>query len=213
MIPSAILNLVARRPAAVAGILIGALIPVFGVVFLGWDAAQILILYWVENVVLGVLTLPRLIVATRGGFGGLFLAGFFVVHYGLFCMGHLVFALLIVGDLSDGNGGWFAALPDIVSRPGFLWGALGVAGLNLVGQVRDWWLPGLWRTADPTAEMTKPYGRIVVLHLTVLLGAGVVLGFHGPAGAILVLCLMKAGLELGLLAWGDLFRTDVRKRH
>lgn len=198
----------AGRPAALAGIVLANLVPVFGVLVLGWDAGQILLLYWAENVILGVLTIPRLIAAAKGGFEGWFLAAFFCVHYGLFCFGHLVFALLMVTDFTEVGGGPVGAFLHIVGTPGFLWGAAAVAAINLVTQIRDFWLPGLWRTADPKKEMAKPYGRIFVLHLTVLIGAGVVLSFNGPALAILVLCLLKAALELGLLAFAAPGKTE-----
>ena len=58
-------TLLSGRPLILLGIVIGNLIPVGGVLFLGWDAVQILILYWVENLVIGALTLPR-ILAARG---------------------------------------------------------------------------------------------------------------------------------------------------
>lgn len=191
----------ASRPAAVAGIVLANLVPVFGVLFLGWDAGQILLLYWAENVILGILTVPRLIAAGKGGFEGWFLAAFFCVHYGLFCLGHLAFALLMVSDFTRIGEQGYSAFLTIVQTPGFLWGVAAVAAINLFTQIRDFWLPRLWRTADPKKEMARPYGRIFVLHLTVLIGAGVVLSFNGPAFAILVLCLLKAALELGLLAF------------
>lgn len=193
----------ATRPAALATVVIGNLIPFFGVLFLGWNAAQILILYWVENVILGLLTLPRLIVASQSAGEGAFLGGFFIVHYGMFCFGHLTFALLIVSDFADEAGGLYGGLFRLLREPSFQWAVVAVAAVNLVAQIREWWWPGQWRTADPKLEMFKPYGRIFVLHLTVLFGAAVATMLGAPAGAILILCLLKAALELGLLAFSE----------
>lgn len=193
----------ATRPVALATVVVGNLIPVFGVLFLGWDAAQILILYWVENVILGVLTLPRLIAAAKGKGEGWFLAGFFIVHYGLFCFGHLTFALLIVSDFTDEAGGLYGWLFAMLRQPSFLWAVAAIAVLNLATQIREWWGPGLWRTADPKLEMFKPYGRIFVLHLTVLFGSAVAMMLGAPVAAILILCVLKALLELRLLAFSE----------
>jgi len=198
---------IASKPAAVAAILIGNLVPVFGVLFLGWDAAQILILYWTENVILGLLTVPRLLAAGRARPGeAVFLAGFFTVHYGFFCAGHLLFALLLVSDFTDRGEPLVGIFDGVTGQDGFLWAVAAVAVLNIVTQVREWWLPGRWRTSDARTEMFKPYGRIFVLHLTVLIGASVVLGLGAPAGAILVLCLLKTALELGLLGFSAFTR-------
>lgn len=188
--------LFAGRPIAVTIVVIGNLIPVFGVAALGWNPAHILLLYWAENVILGLLTLPRLLVAGRG-LGGVGLALFFTVHYGAFCMGHLVFAIGLIGDFSSSDQGAGATARDVT---GLLWAVLAIFLLNLVAQLRDWWLPGRWRDADPKLEMFKPYGRIMVLHLTVLLGAWLVLAVRAPAATILLLCGLKALLELALLA-------------
>lgn len=189
---------------AVAAIVISNLIPVFGVAVLGWDAAPILMLYWAENIVVGLLTLPRILAARGGRTGGpgqppsnpLAVGCFFVVHYGIFCIGHLVFALALAGDFIevDGRGG------DIWSRtfgdPSFSWAVLAIAGIHIVMQIRDWWMVRAWRDASPTLEMFRPYGRIFVLHLTVLMGAWLMLAYKAPAWSVLLLCLCKAVLEL-----------------
>lgn len=182
-------------------ILAGNLVPVFGVLLLGWDAAQILILYWTENVVLGLLAVPRILAARRreGAKGQTNVAAalFFMVHYGLFCFGHLVFAMMLAGDFIAADGGG-----DVRARtfgaPGFPWAVLSLVAIHLVIQVRDWWRVRAWRDASPSFEMAKPYGRIVVLHVTVLIGAWLMLIFNAPAWVVLVLCLAKATIELGV---------------
>ena len=199
---SALRQLTSGPRWTIGAILIGNLIPVFGVAFLGWDAAQILILYWAENIVVGVLTRPR-ILAARGGRSGpgqppsnpLFVGCFFSVHYGIFCIGHLVFAMALASDFvkADGLGGhvWSRTLYS----SNFLWAVVGVAAVHVVMQIRDWWMVRAWRDAEPTLEMFKPYGRIFVLHLTVLVGAWMMLTLHAPAWTVLLLCLAKAALE------------------
>lgn len=196
---------------ALALILGGNLIPVFGVAFLGWDAAQILLLYWAENVVVGILTLPRILAAEGGRKdqdGSPAATGcFFSVHYGVFCIGHLVFALGMANDFArvDGQGGvWSRTFGD----GGFWLAILAIALLHLIGQVRDWWMKRAWREASPMMEMFRPYGRIVVLHITVLLGAWLMLALKAPAWTVLLLCLGKALLEvIGAVATGRLARS------
>lgn len=189
--------LIAGRPAAIAAAVIGNLIPALGVAFLGWSASQILILYWMENVILGVLTLPRIVAAGRGRAEGFGLALFFAVHYGLFCLGHLIFVVVLVAGLVSGGD---ELISDADDGRGFYLAILAVAVLHLISQVREWWLPGRWREAQPGSEMFKPYGRIFVLHLTVLLGAWLIVGAGAPAATILLLCALKLALELVMIA-------------
>lgn len=203
---------VAGRTPTSAGtilsIIIGNMLPVFGVLFLKWDAGMILILYWIENFIVGAYTLPRILMAEGpppaddSAIGGSPLAArigtalFFTVHYGGFWLGHGVFAFLLAGEISNGSpsptdsgwGFWLAVLTMVVLEGVRFWQA--------------WVKPRAWRTATPSGEMFKPYGRVFVLHITVLLGAMGLYAIGAPAWTMLLLCVGKMVLELGVnLGW------------
>lgn len=180
------------------------LIPVAGVAFLGWDAAYILLLYWAENLVMGGIALIRILTArgeARGphasGLGGrIGLGCFFIVHYGIFCLGHGVFAAAIASSLTPTGGDdlWARTFGD----RGFQIALLATAVLQIIALVRDWWMTGRWKDSSPGLEMFRPYGRIVVLHVTIILGAWGLAVLDAPTAAVLILCLLKLGLELVL---------------
>ncbi|RZJ03392.1 MAG: hypothetical protein EON89_11775 [Brevundimonas sp.] len=202
------------RPSwrTIALIVVGNLIPVVGVLAFGWNATQILILYWCENVVIGLMTLPRILTAQvvvrypdRPGqiqldnaIGKAFLGGFFVVHYGIFCLVHGVFAVLLV---SGAMGGTADSLTGVWSQTfgesGFRWALLGIVLVHAVIFVREWVIGAGYRRSDPGTEMFRPYGRIIVMHLTVLLGAWGLAAVGAPAAAVLTLCLVKTVIEIG----------------
>ena len=69
-----------------------------------------------------------------------------------------------------------------------------------------WLWPGTWRTANPFRQMFEPYGRIVVMHLTIMIAAIPVLLFGAPWLAVLALAVMKTGLDLR----GPLFMLNPR---
>lgn len=192
-----------ERPArgpAVAAIVIGNLIPILGVLFLGWSAGSILILYWIENAIVGLYTLPRILTAqganpevagrksppTRVG-----TALFFVFHYGIFWVVHGVFAALLAASFPrvEADGAWtgasfgLAVLAMVVTHGVMFW--------------RSWIRSNARRTASPIEEMFKPYGRLIVLHVTVLLGAFGLSQLGAPAWTITLLCVGKMILELG----------------
>lgn len=181
------------------------LIPVGGVLWLGWDAGQILMLYWIENLIIGVLALSRILTA-RGvdepvsgdGPEGPVKAGcFFMVHYGVFTLVHGVFTVMLAARIVGGAGPLWER---VLAHPAFHWAILATAALQVVIWVRDWWGSGLWRTSTPFMEMFRPYGRIVVLHVTVLACAWWLGETSAPAWAVLILCLTKGVVELVLTA-------------
>lgn len=201
----------------VAAILLGNLVPVFGVAFLGWDGAQILILYWFENMIVGALTVPCILSArgetrvqsTGPKSGPVGLGCFFMFHYGMFCLGHGIFAFILAHDMvaAEGDGVTAGVWERTLGQTDFWWTVLTIAVLHLILHIRDWWLAGAWRTRDPMAEMFRPYGRIFVLHLTVLGGAWVMAELKAPASAVLLLCFGKMALELVGLFLGGRFRS------
>ncbi len=74
------------RPSSIALVLAN-LMPLGGVFLFDWQVFDILMLYWAENVVIGVVNVLRMSVS--GESEKWFYIPFFIVHYGLFCFGHL----------------------------------------------------------------------------------------------------------------------------
>ena len=181
------------------------LIPVAGVLWLGWDAGQILMLYWVENVIIGATSLIRILTARERPVpapgsrdtGPVGVGCFFVVHYGVFTLVHGVFTMMLASRIIDGEDGLWER---VFANPTFHWAVLGATALQVVILVREWWSSGLWRRSSPGVEMFRPYGRIVVLHVTVLAAAWLLSETSAPMGAVLILCLMKAVVELVMTA-------------
>ena len=53
-------------------------------------------------------------------------------------------------------------------------------------------------TTSPIRQMFAPYGRVVVLHLTILIGAFAVAILGAPIGALVVLVVLKTAFDLRL---------------
>lgn len=197
-------------------ILAGNAIPVLGVLYWGWDAAQIILLYWCENLIVGALTLPRILTARGEGatvVGSTALGVFFSFHYGLFCLVHGVFAVLLATMIASGGdptSGGFSRLWATTFGSGAFWlTVLAITALQLLIFAREWWIGQGWRTASPQGEMARPYGRIVALHLTVLLGAWLLSSLNAPAWTVLILCAVKAVIEAAAEIVGPKLRLKV----
>ncbi|MGH2462022.1 MAG: DUF6498-containing protein [Candidatus Limnocylindria bacterium] len=190
------------------------LIPLGGVLWLGWDLVLILALYWVENGVVGVINLPKIFRAEGTGpapnwmangralrsMNRWEIAGFFTMHYGLFWVVHGVFVLIFVPALVGDIG----VAPDAATStplvfPNFGVLALGAIGLGISHGVSFWTNyigRGEYRALSPAQLMTQPYGRLVVMHLTILVGAVVSIFLGTPVGSLLVLIVGKTALDL-----------------
>lgn len=246
-------------------LLIANAIPLVGVVFFGWSLLTILVLYWIENGIVGFWNIPRLLLAQgslidretldqrlaaqdalppaatperqdarnqlammarlgRAGVPGIGRAGmaaFFLVHYGLFWFVHgiFVFALPTFGGafLASGSGciDGYPPVPDFPFAPGFLegacpspfgavlWGSVTLAAVALfISHGASFLLNYVWggeyRTASPATQLFAVYGRVVVLHVTIIVGAFAVALLGAPVAALVVLVVLKTAYDLRL---------------
>ena len=73
-----------------------------------------------------------------------------------------------------------------------------LAVVQVAGFAFFWIGGGRWRESNAIQQMFEPYGRIVVLHLTIFIATIPVIALGQPMIAVLVLALLKSSLELGL---------------
>jgi hypothetical protein len=57
---------------------------------------------------------------------------------------------------------------------------------------------GEYRRTHPTLLMTRPYGRIVALHITIILGAFLTMTFDSPLGLLVTLMVLKTSFDLAM---------------
>ena len=189
------------------------LIPLFGVLYLDWDVGSIVVLYWLENLVIGGYTILKMLLA--GKFGALFNILFFIVHYGGFCAVHGMFVLqltafgagetevasetswpgplVLVGMFLNLGRQLLAAAPEHV-----IWVIIAMVlshgvsfALNFIGQ-------GEYKSSRVRQLMTAPYKRIAVLHIAIIAGAFLVKQLGSPLGLLLALVALKIGLDIML---------------
>ncbi len=181
------------RPHTISVVLMvmGNLIPLVGVIFWGWTVASVLVLYWVETVIIGLMNVPR-IMATKDSFRlKLFISLFFMVHFGGFCWGHAFFL-----KQSFNAGPEFDALlnfrqemsPLVISAAAFF-------ASHLFGLIRSFFGPIKYKDRAANLQMFTPYGRIIIMQFTVLVGGGLVMLLGSPIAAIIFLILLKTGLD------------------
>lgn len=191
-------------------------VPVFMVLFFGWRAEALVLLYWSENVVIGVAAAIRIIwsslyLKTAGIFLALFLVPFFCLHYGMFCFGHGVFVFSFANNPELGMGNTAPSLFKLfqmvelvrVAIPGMTIVLALITVYQAIAIARDY---GSWDNQHrrlPFEEMLAPYGRIVTLHIAII-GAGVLLiALGNPMSGVLVLILIRMVVSILGRGWRD----------
>ncbi len=183
------------RVSAIALILAN-LVPLAGVLLFGWRVFDVLMLYWVENVIIGVVNLMRMAVCSDGK--KWFLMLFFAAHYGLFCFGHLMAVTGLFGDSVDGLS-YFSGEASGEWRRAPLWIAvLSIAASHLFSFFSNFIGGGEFRRTAANELMQRPYGRIVVLHVAIIMGAALVQWLGSPVGMLIALVMAKIALDLRL---------------
>ena len=141
------------------------LVTLVGVLALHWPAGNVFALFWCENVVLGVVTLVRVTTAEREPQGRVGTALFFCVHYGIFCVVHLVFTGFVAAALGVDLSFRYLGLPVVLLLVRY--------GVELG---TTWFGPeGLRRRVSPRTAMFAPYPRVAVLQVGVLVAFALVL--------------------------------------
>jgi hypothetical protein len=184
---------VLSRPSLL-GLLAANLVPLGGVLFLGWSLHEVLLLYWLESGVIGIWAIPRILLA-RGKRGdgaaeGLLsrtgMAAFFLVHYGAFWIGHL----LLLGSLFELEPGAAAAYTDAAARA-FYVAAAALFVSHGASFAFNFLQGGERLRTSPMRHFWGPYPRVFVFQATALLGGMLAQALGSPVWTLVLLVLLK----------------------
>lgn len=182
-------------PPSLLVILFANALPLLGVVFAQWSVFVILALYWIENVAVGFVSFLKMLTCQGGdrGLAKFALAGFFAIHYGIFTLVHGIFVLALGGfsgksfyGPADGPANWWL----------FGLAAACIGATHILSYAYDFMLHGEGREKSPDQIMWQPYPRMVVLHVSIILGAFATLALGAAWPVIAILVLLKTALDL-----------------
>jgi hypothetical protein len=163
------------------------LIPLAGVLLDDWSIGEIMLLFWAESAIIGFFNLLKMWVVGR--WSVLFLGPFFVGHYGGFMIGHLLFIYVM---FLSGAENMDPTVGQVYAQFAGLWPALlglfishAVSfRLNFLGRQE-------YRGLEVRDQMSAPYKRILIMHVTILFGGFLTMVFSTPLLALLLLILLK----------------------
>jgi len=199
---------VSKSISAVALILVN-LIPLFGVWFWGWNILAILIVYWLESVIIGFFNVLRLlkseknepwqkpILAQKVDFGIDFsqipwedkkeTIKMFLANFGIFVLidGFFVFFFVLVFNLQPLV--WWIILVNF----------LGLFISHLISHLVNFIGNQEYKRVSLQQLFFQPYKRILVMHITIIVGTFLILRFGLPVNlAFSILIVLKIVIDL-----------------
>jgi hypothetical protein len=211
---------------ALVSLIAANVLPILVAILFGWDISDVVLFYWLENIIIGLWVIPRILFAQAEDTGTVgvnqakfFLVPFFCFHYFFFCFVHGVFITVFTSGFS---GGPPMHSPGELLRASL--GGLSTAGmLALAGLVishgisffRNYIGHGEYRQAHPMGEMFRPYPRVVILHVCIIFGGFAVMMLGSPMALVVLLMIGKTILDAtlhtashgGNTPWGHPERT------
>lgn len=195
---------------AIVALALANVVPLVGVLFLGWSVFDVLATFWLESVAIGCINLLKII--RVGGLRGVPGAIFFAIHFGMFSAVHLLFIVALFR-----NGMMWSPLPAGAEPPvpfspfaaaALVFGTYWAAGLSYLLSHGYSFLANFlgrqeWRRLTVHSTMVLPYGRVVAMHFTILLGGFLAAVLRQPAWAVVLLVVLKVALDV---------RAHVRER-
>lgn len=212
---------------AVASLVLANLVPLAGVLWLGWSVRTVLIVYWLENGVIGAFNVlrmmraagpdpvrPEMVVAPDGRrirlpataapatsalssrLQRMGLVPFFILHYGVFWLVHGTFVLTLPLFYSAARDE--ALTTGTSPEPGQIVVVLILLAVSHGVSYRQNFIGrGEYLRISPSRQAMAPYGRLVILHVTIIIGGMAIAMTGASAAAIVVLVLLKTAMDVG----------------
>lgn len=176
------------------------LLPLAGVLLWHWDVFFLLLLFWCENVIIGLFGIARLIVASKkeNVVEGLFLPLFFLVHYGGFMFGHfMVLFGMYSGSVEDaGHTAEFADYYRAVIEH-LNWVVIVALFISHGWSfVENYMGNREYESLSPSQAMALPYKRMAITHVALILGGFFLIEKGQPLAGLVFLVIFKIALDV-----------------
>jgi hypothetical protein len=130
------------------------MIPLAGVCFAGWDTLHVIGLYWCETAMIGILNIPKILMAQKGQvdlLNKIFTTVISGLVYGLFILAQGTFIFIIVAFTMDHK-------PDLNNLK---YGVLALVVNSLISFYNNYIVTEQYKTTNPDEEMFAPIKRIM----------------------------------------------------
>lgn len=149
-------------------LVVGNLVPIIGVMFFSWELYSVILLYWLENLVIGVFNVAKMLTCSSDEaiLQKAFMGAFFSLHYGMFCFGHGTFIV----DLFGNNNDTLEQVPMLILNSGLKWALLALIISHAFSMITNYFMNSEYKNLSVSDVMFMPYKRIIVLHIFIIFG-------------------------------------------
>lgn len=178
------------------------LVPLYGVIFLGWKVFPLMLLFWAENVIVGVFNVFKMLFCKSEKSWNwarkTAAISFFCVHYGIFTLVHGLFVFFLFGGWIDDDS-IFPGPSTVANAVGgfqIVWGFLALFISHAASFVFNYIGKGEYKKSTLNQLMAEPYTRVVILHLTIIFGAFLMVLLGSPLGGLILLIAIKTFVDI-----------------
>ncbi len=191
-----------KKPTVII-LILSNLLPIYGVLFLGWEVFPIMLLFWTENVIIGVFNILKMLMLSPADPAmwliKLFQVPFFVLMFVSFAVVHGIFIYTLFGGVAIEETADFeinsTVLRQTIGGYNLWWGFVSLLLGHGASFVMNYILKGEYKEADLKALMWQPFKRVIVLHLTLAVGGILLLTQGSPTGGLIILILLKIAVD------------------
>ena len=179
------------------------LLPIYGVLFLGWEVFPIMLLFWTENVIIGVFNILKMLMVSPADpimwLIKLFQVPWFVLMFAIFSVVHGILIYTLFGgvtieetaDLEINS----TILRQTIGSYNLWWGFVSLFLGHGASFVMNYIRKGEYKEAELKPLMWQPFKRVIVLHLTIIVGGILLLTQGSPTGGLIILIVLKIAVD------------------
>lgn len=192
-----------KLPISLVFLVLANLVPLLGVLIWDWKIIPIMLVFWLENIIVGIFFILRILTAGVGGnqqippayrlVGALF----FTIHFGIFTFIHGMFVFLLFGESTEhGTSVDLGDVMSVITEYHLQWAIAALLISHGVSYLSNYLLGGESRNTSIISLMSRPYLRVAILHLTIIFGGFAVVILNQPMIGLIVLIVVKMSIDI-----------------
>lgn len=190
------LKKIIKKPSVIV-LITANIVPIVGVIFLDWNITAILFLYWTESGIIGFYNILRMIKIAP--IPSIFLVPFFIIHFGGFMFAHLIFIIGItsMGEQFSTSSVHFENFSDLLVE---IYPILVAIVALFISHGISYKINFLAKKEHLLTEirdqMFSPYKRVVLMHITLMIGTFIMITTKSPIGVLLLFIVIKIMVDI-----------------